>query len=120
MILHAPAARCPVSVHSWRATSLSRWASAMHGAALDDQDVRVGDRLGREGVLVAHLEAENVARQVEGADLAAAVVQDLVGADRAADDLVEVLGRLVLAVDFDVAAEGHGHAHQLDRTVSGV
>ena len=71
-------------------------------------------------MLVAHLQAENVARQVECADLAAAVVQDLVGADRAADDLVEVLGRLVLAVDFDIAAEAYCHAHQFDRTVSGV
>ena len=85
------------------------------GAALDHEHLAVGDRLGGEGVLVADLEAEHVARQVERADLAAAVVEDLVGAHRAADDLVDVIGRLVLAVDLGVAGERHRRAHQLDR-----
>jgi hypothetical protein len=43
---------------------------------------------------------------MEGADLAASVGQELVGTNRAADDLVNVLGLLILAVDFLVLPVG--------------
>src|SRR5262245_9436750 len=51
-------------------------------------------------------EAKYVARQMEGADLAAAVGQELVGANGAADHLVDILGLLILAVDLFVLAIG--------------
>lgn len=50
-------------------------------------------------------EAEDVARQVEGADLPATVLEELVGAYRAAHHLVEVLGFLSLAEDFGIPCE---------------
>jgi len=86
-----------------------------HGAALDDEDARLADRLGREGMLVLKLEAEDVAGHVESLDLAAAVSEDLVDADRSADHLVEVLGRFALAVDLLVAGEIHRCADHVDR-----
>ena len=67
-----------------------------------------------ENVLVAGLEAENVA-EIERPDLAAAVVEHLGGANRSADDLVEVIGGLALAVDFGVAGKRHRGSHHLDR-----
>ena len=54
----------------------------------------------------AGIEAEHVARQMERADLAAAVVQQLVGTNRAADHLIDIFGRLAFAVDFLVLAVG--------------
>ena len=46
-------------------------------------------------MLGADFEAEYVTGQVEFADLATAVIQDLGGADGAADELIEVFGRLI-------------------------
>ena len=88
-----------------------------HRAALDDEHVAVGNRFGREGVFSAGLEAKDVTGQIERADLAAAVGQHLVGAHCAADDLVEIFGRLGLAVDFGVATKSHLAAHHLERAV---
>ena len=48
----------------------------------------------------AGLQAEHVAGQVKRADLPPPVVQKLVGSDRAANDLVDVFGRLAFAVNF--------------------
>src|ERR1051326_9141540 len=64
-------------------------------------------------MFVTEFQAEHVAGQVEAADLAAAVAEDLVGAHRAADQLVEIIGRLVLAEDFRVARKHHGGDDQL-------
>ena len=65
-------------------------------------------------MVVAHFEAEDVARHIELADLAAAVIQDLGGADGTADKLVEVLSRLILAVDLRIAHERHRRADQIE------
>lgn len=46
------------------------------------------------------LQPENVASQVERADLAAAVGEELVGANRTARDLVDIVGRLRLSEDL--------------------
>src|ERR1700746_6573 len=59
------------------------------------------------------LQAENVARQMESADLPAAIRQDFVGPRSSADHLVEVVGRLTLAVNLGIAAEDHRGAHEL-------
>src|SRR5829696_5311423 len=50
--------------------------------------------------VVAHFKAEDVTGHIKLPDLAAAIVQDLGGADGPADELVEIFGRLVLAVDL--------------------
>src|SRR3974390_2180526 len=63
-------------------------------AALDDQDLAVGYRFGGEGVLLADLQAEHVTGEIEGADLAAAVIEDLVGADGAVQHFVDGFRRL--------------------------
>ena len=78
-----------------------------------DAHDRVDDRLGAESVVLAGLEPEDVARQVEGADLPATVLEDFVGADRAGHHLVEIFCRLCLAVDFHIAVEPHRRAEQL-------
>ena len=61
---------------------------------------RIDDRLCGEAVLGAVLQTKNVTIQVKGADLAAAIGEEFVAADRAFNDLVDVLGRLVLAINF--------------------
>ena len=54
------------------------------------------------------IEAEHVAREIKGADLPAAIVQDLGRAHGPGHDLVDVVGGLAFAVDFAVALEVHG------------
>ena len=69
--------------------------------------------LGRKGVLLGELKAENVAGQMKSADLTAAVAEDLVGTDAAADNLVEVFGGLVFAENLRIAGKRHDGAHQV-------
>ena len=91
-------------------------------AALDDDDFGIGDGFGGERMLAANLVTEEVARQIELTDLAPAVVQDLGGADGAADELVEIFGRFILPVDLRIADEGHRGAHHVEgigQTVGG-
>src|SRR6185436_6344709 len=72
-------------------------------------------RLGGKCVLVAGLEAEYVARQIERADLPPAIGEHLVSAHRPAEHLVEIIGRFVLAVDLGGAGVRHHRAHQVER-----
>ena len=65
-------------------------------------------------MLAADLVPEDIAGQIELADLAAAVGQNLRRADGAADELVKVFGWLVFAVDFAVAGTGHDRAHHVE------
>src|SRR5262245_77982 len=76
-------------------------APALHQAQRGVEDGFGGKAMGRAG-----FEAEDVAGQMEGADLAAAVGEQLVGAHRAANHLVDIVGLLILAVDFLVLAVG--------------
>ena len=62
----------------------------------------------------AGFEAEHVAGKVEGADLAAAVGEKLVAAHGAGDDLIDVLGRLVLAIDLLFLAVGELGGNEAD------
>ena len=68
-------------------------------------------------MLVGEFKAKNIAGQIESADLAAAVAEDFVGADAAADDLVKIVGRFVLAENFGIARIGHHGAHQMHRLI---
>ena len=54
--------------------------------------------------MASGFETEDVAGEVKGADLAAPVAEQTIAANRAAHDLVDVLGRLALAEDAFVAA----------------
>ena len=72
-------------------------------AALDDGDRAIAHGFCGQVVALADLKAEDVARQIERSDLPAAVIQDLVGSDRAGNDLIDVFGFFALAVDFAVA-----------------
>src|SRR5262245_48089407 len=69
-------------------------------------------------MLVADFQTEKIAREVESANLATPIFQHLVGANRPADDLVEVFSRLVLAVDLLIPAERHRRTHQVDRVAT--
>jgi hypothetical protein len=60
---------------------------------LDDHAL---DRLGGKAVARAAFQAEHVAREVEGVDLATAVAQELAGPHGARDDLVEEIGGITL------------------------
>lgn len=75
-------------------------------AALHQADGGIGDRLGGQAMGGAGIEAEYVAGQMERTDLAASVVQELVGTHRAADHLIDILGWLAFAVDFLILAVG--------------
>src|SRR5262249_1638028 len=86
------------------------------GFPLDHKKLRLDDRLGGECVLRAGLYTEDVARQIEGSDLAATVVQSFEGAHRSADHFVEIASRIAFAVDLCIARKRHGGAHLLDRT----
>ena len=81
-------------------------------AALDHQHLGVGDCLGRKRMFGREFEPEYVTGHIEAADLAAAIAENLVGPYRAADDLVEVLGRLILTENLGVARKRHGGAHE--------
>ena len=68
----------------------------------------------------AELESEHVAGMIEALDLPAAVLQDLVNPHGAAQDHVDIIRGLVLAVDFGVARKRHRRAQKLGRSEKGV
>jgi hypothetical protein len=67
---------------------------------------RVDDRFCGEPMDRPVLQAKDVAGQVESADLTAAVGQELVAPNRAVNDLVDIVGRLGLSVDFGALVVG--------------
>ena len=83
-----------------RATMRIAFGDSFEAAPFHQAYRGVDNRLRREAVLGADLEAENVADKVKGADLAAAVREQLVAPHRAGHDLVDVVRRLLLAEDF--------------------
>src|SRR6516165_12834431 len=66
-------------------------------------------------MLVGEFETENISRQIKSADLASSVAEDFVSTDTAADYLVKIVCRLVLAKYFGVVRIGHRRAHQVHR-----
>ena len=78
----------------------------LKAAALHQAHGGVDDGFRREPVVGAGFQPEDIARQMKCADLAPSVGKQLVGANGAADDLVDIFRRLILAVDFLVLAVG--------------
>src|SRR5262245_29892819 len=70
-------------------------------------------------MVLRRLEPEDVAPEVEGGDLPAPVVEDPVGANRTAENLVDVVRRFAFAEDLRIAIEGHGHAGKFNRIEQG-
>ena len=64
--------------------------------------------LGRSVMHRIGLEAEHLARHMEGADLPASVGQELGDADHARDDLVDITRSLALGVNLGIAGKAHG------------
>src|SRR5205807_29132 len=84
-----------------------------HGAASHDHNHGITDRLGRELVLLADFKPENVAREIKGANLPTAVVEDLVSPHSAAGDLVDIFGGFVFAENFLIWAKCHLAPHKI-------
>ena len=82
---------------------------------LGDADRGLDDRFGAETMVLSRLEPENIAGEMESADLPATVPQDLVSAYRAGDDLVEILRRLGFAIDLDIPFVAYRCAKQGER-----
>jgi hypothetical protein len=68
---------------------------------------------------IGGFEAEDVARQVKGSDLPATIRENLVSPDRACDDLVNVVGWFVLAINLCVAIVGNRGTHEINRVTEG-
>jgi hypothetical protein len=83
------------------------------GVSLDHKDDAFVDCLGRKLMIFTEFEAEDVTWKIEGTDLAPTVVENFVGSHRAADNLVDIVRRLVLPVDLGVAQEPHWRSHQI-------
>ena len=64
---------------------------------------------------LARFEPEYIAWEIERADLAAAVVERIVGPHAAGSDLVEIFGRLAFAENFFVARKRGRGAGQIER-----
>ena len=72
----------------------------LQAASFHQPYCRIDDCFRGEAVDRTVLQPENVAGQVESADLAAAIGEELVAANRTVDDLVDVVGRLRLSVNL--------------------
>src|SRR6516165_10086231 len=66
----------------------------------DYQHFGIGNRFGRERMSFAGFQPENIAGQIETADLTAAVAENFVRANSSADDLVEPISRFILVNDL--------------------
>src|SRR5262249_31799288 len=75
-------------------------------AALHKTHGGVDDRFCREPVGGARFKPEYIAWQMKGADLTSPVGEELVGADRSGNHLVDIFGRFALAVDLLIPAIG--------------
>src|SRR5436190_22360336 len=64
----------------------------------------IDDSLRREPVGGSQFQPKDITREMKRADLASPVGKQLMCPDGAADDLVNVFGRLILAVDFLILA----------------
>src|SRR5215467_673192 len=75
-------------------------SQSSQNAFSDHQHFGVGNRLGRKSMSFAGFEPENVAGQIETADLAAAVAQYFVRADSSADHLIKSISGFILVNDL--------------------
>src|SRR6266446_2518688 len=72
----------------------------LEAAALYEAHGGIDDGFRRQAMVHSRFQSEDVARQMKCANLAASVGQKLVGTNRAADHLIDVFGRLILAVNL--------------------
>src|SRR5262249_7215933 len=100
--------------HSCRAMSPSRSASATRALRLTSRTTQFSIASAENWCASPDSRPDMSPGKVEAADLARTVVENLVGAHRAADDLVDIVGRLVLAVDLGIAGKRHRRSHELD------
>ena len=89
-------------------------------AALHDANNRRSDSLRAKTVKRAGLEAEHFALEMEGPDLAPAILQELECSHGATLQLVEVLRRVLFAVNLGVALEARESAHLKEYFVDGI
>src|SRR5207302_8363139 len=90
-----------------------RSGGSLEAATLHQADSCIGYGFGGQAMRRTGIETEHVAGQVERADLAPSVVEKLVGANRTADHLIDVFGRLTFAINlllFPVGIFGGNHA----------
>ena len=66
-------------------------------------------------MVFAGLELDHVSREMEGDDLAAPIVEQLVGSHRAALDQIEILGRFAIDLDLRVSPETNAPTSHLER-----
>jgi hypothetical protein len=69
----------------------------------DDPNLSVGDRLGSDVVFFDAFQSENVTWEIKAGNLPTSFSEDLAGANGAADDLVDAVGRIVLVNNFAFA-----------------
>src|SRR5215467_4776015 len=83
----------------------------------DHQHFGVGNRFGGKCMPFAAFQPENIAGQIEAADLTAAVAENFVRADGAADDLVNAISSLILVNDLYSARKISDAADELHAAI---
>jgi hypothetical protein len=69
----------------------------------DDPNLSVGDRFGSDVVFFGAFQSESIAWEIKAGNLPTSLSERLIGANGAADDLVDAVGRIVLVNDFAFA-----------------
>lgn len=69
----------------------------------DDPNLSVGDRLGSDVIFFDAFQSENVTWEIKAGNLPTSFSEHLAGANGAADDLVDAVGRIVLVNNFAFA-----------------
>ena len=93
-------------VQSFRATLTSRSRGLLETAAFHQPHGGIDNGFRRQAAGNSQFEPEDIARQKKRADLAPSIGKQFVGPNRAADDLIDIFRRLVLAVDLLIFAVG--------------
>src|SRR5262249_11418621 len=90
------------------------------GASPGNANQRCCDRFGTETMILAGLHSEDVAGKMKGTDLPATIAEHLVRAHRAADDLIEIIRRLTLAINLGISVEPDRGANRLEGVAKGI
>jgi hypothetical protein len=86
-----------------------------NGASLCDSDEAVRCRRGAKTMSATGIELEHVSREMEGDDLAASIVGQLVASHGAGFDLVEIFGGFAFSLDFPASIEANRPTYRLER-----
>jgi hypothetical protein len=89
-------------------------------AAFHQAHGRIGDGFRGQAMGQSGLKSKDVAGQVERTNLSAAIGEQLVAPDRAANDLIDVFSGLVFSIDFLVLLVGEFRGDQAGVTGNGV